>query len=541
MAEKLQYELTLNTRATGTGARDTQTGLDRVTDAQKRLETTTGRTVTTGRSLETFLEDTRDKSKSATYAFYDLDKAMTATGNISNSVANGGVANVGKGVKNVGMIAGQAGFQIQDFAVQVSGGTSALTAFAQQAPQFLGIFGPTGAVAGALVAVGAIAAKVFFSMREEGVKALNVVKETAENVGEMAREDLDTARESIKEAAESAKMLKQEYGETKTASDSYASSALSNAEKIAAAHRTISEILGISIDKFRELNALEQGAADARNLTAQQAINAENERARKAKEAVTEASNQVSQTAQAFDMAKADLVIANAKLEALRAQKKELEDIVKSAPGVLDYLSAPDSNVLGDLLAKRAAAKTARKQLEDPNFEGPLKAAEAKVNALADQTGGPNAAFLKDLEAAEKKLAVAQKQREDTLSAVSIKISEIEQTQKADDLVAKADALKTSTDTFAQELKSSVEKVSASNSTAQATKDNILKIVSDGKITADETKALSQHLVDLTGQLQAGISSTDGNVSRLISVMFSWQQTAADHAKRIAELEKYRR
>jgi len=535
MAEKLQYELTLNTRATGTGARDTQTGLDRVTDAQKRLETTTGRTVTTGRSLETFLEDTRDKSKSATYAFYDLDKAMTATGNISNSVANGGVANVGKGMKNVGMIAGQAGFQVQDFAVQVSGGTSALTAFAQQAPQFLGIFGPTGAVAGALVAVGAIAAKVFFSMREEATEVLNVVKETAENVGEMKTEDLDTARDSIKQAAEAAKILKQEYGETKTASDSYATSALSNAEKIAAAHRTISEILGISIDKFRELNALEKGAADARNLTAQQAINAENERARKAKESVTEAANQVNQTAQAFDTAKADLVIANAKVEALRAQKKELEEAAKINYALLMYDDSPEASALADKGAK------ARQKLADPNFEGELKAAESLANSLVQQTEGPNAAFLKDLQAAEQKLAVAQKEREDTLSAVSIKISEIEQTKQADDLVAKADALKTSTDTFANELKSSVEQVSASTATAQATKDNILKIVSDGNITAEENKRLSQHLVELNGQLQSGISSTDGNVARLISLMFSWQQTNADHAKRIAELEKYRR
>lgn len=46
-----------------------------------------------------------------------------------------------------------AGYQIQDFTVQVAGGQSAMLAFAQQAPQFLGAFGALGAGIGAGVAV----------------------------------------------------------------------------------------------------------------------------------------------------------------------------------------------------------------------------------------------------------------------------------------------------------------------------------------------------------------------------------------------------
>jgi hypothetical protein len=59
------------------------------------------------------------------------------------------------GTRNFGMMAGQVGFQVQDFAVQVANGTSAITAFGQQAPQALGMFGPKGALLGAIVAVGA--------------------------------------------------------------------------------------------------------------------------------------------------------------------------------------------------------------------------------------------------------------------------------------------------------------------------------------------------------------------------------------------------
>ena len=47
----------------------------------------------------------------------------------------------------------QAGYQVGDFAVQLSGGQNALQAFGQQGSQLLGIFGPVGAVLGAAVAI----------------------------------------------------------------------------------------------------------------------------------------------------------------------------------------------------------------------------------------------------------------------------------------------------------------------------------------------------------------------------------------------------
>ncbi|ECP4460377.1 phage tail protein [Salmonella enterica] len=50
----------------------------------------------------------------------------------------------------------QAGYQIQDFIVQVQGGQSALVAFSQQGSQLAGAFGPGGAVAGTLLALGSI-------------------------------------------------------------------------------------------------------------------------------------------------------------------------------------------------------------------------------------------------------------------------------------------------------------------------------------------------------------------------------------------------
>lgn len=61
---------------------------------------------------------------------------------------------------NLRNVVGQAGFQLQDFAVQVQSGTSALTALSQQGSQFLGVFGTAGAAAGAILTVGILVTQI---------------------------------------------------------------------------------------------------------------------------------------------------------------------------------------------------------------------------------------------------------------------------------------------------------------------------------------------------------------------------------------------
>lgn len=66
--------------------------------------------------------------------------------------------NATRSLRGSGSVISQAGFQLQDFFVQVQSGTSALTALSQQGSQFLGAFGPGGAIAGAALAIGAVVA-----------------------------------------------------------------------------------------------------------------------------------------------------------------------------------------------------------------------------------------------------------------------------------------------------------------------------------------------------------------------------------------------
>ena len=92
----------------------------------------------------------------------------------------------------------QAGYQVGDYAVQVANGTSKMQAFGQQAPQFLQIFGPIGAVVGAGVAIFA---------------ALGVaIERSGGAVGDLSNK-LGVLKEPLVAAANSVKSLKASFGD----------------------------------------------------------------------------------------------------------------------------------------------------------------------------------------------------------------------------------------------------------------------------------------------------------------------------------------
>lgn len=74
----------------------------------------------------------------------------------------------------------QAGYQVNDFIVQVQGGQSALVAFSQQGSQLAGAFGPGGAVIGAIIALGSVLAGVLITSLNGGKNAMDALKDAAE-------------------------------------------------------------------------------------------------------------------------------------------------------------------------------------------------------------------------------------------------------------------------------------------------------------------------------------------------------------------------
>lgn len=98
----------------------------------------------------------RVKTDGAAQAAKDLDSfasSAAAADKASDNLGN----TTQKAQPKVGALgskAQQAGYQLQDFVVQVQSGTSVFVAFGQQASQLAGVLGPGGAVLGAVIALG---------------------------------------------------------------------------------------------------------------------------------------------------------------------------------------------------------------------------------------------------------------------------------------------------------------------------------------------------------------------------------------------------
>lgn len=150
----------------------------------------------------------RDTRKQVSGLSRDLSGASSAAGRNAGSMAS--VTTAGEEATRMFRVQKgalqQAGFQFQDLAVQIGGGTSAFVAIGQQGSQLLGVLGPGGALLGALLAIGSVIGGTLYNALgdgEEATKALDAALKTLDNtiemsdgVPELTRQIKELARES---------------------------------------------------------------------------------------------------------------------------------------------------------------------------------------------------------------------------------------------------------------------------------------------------------------------------------------------------------
>lgn len=117
------------------------------------------------------LDNMGDNAQKASGQFKKLDTQLNTTSKVMSSGLRGSVQ--------------QAGYQIQDFIVQVQGGQSALVAFSQQGSQLAGAFGPGGAIVGALIALGTVVAGTLISSLNGGKSAMDALKDASERMNDV--------------------------------------------------------------------------------------------------------------------------------------------------------------------------------------------------------------------------------------------------------------------------------------------------------------------------------------------------------------------
>jgi hypothetical protein len=477
--------------------------------------------------------DTRADTSGAKKAEDALDSLSSSSRKVEE--ASGKAA---AGTSKIGTVATQAGFQVQDFAVQIAGGTSALTAMAQQAPQFLGVFGPGGAIAGALIAVGAVATKVFMTMADDSAAAAEnaaVLADAVEQIGENAAkaigEDIDFGLSQLIAAAEEAESLIDAYDRVTQAQNASATASLANAEKIRQAEVELARLRGENVDELAAISA-ELAAEDAaRTEIARQQIAAQNEQLAKARQQEEIARQVFEQSSAIRADAESQRATEAEKLELLRQQREELTKQAK------ERVTLAESLAQGGLpFIKTQDAERAQRQLEDPAFQALIASTEARVNALDAQLQEQGGKLTEAVNVAARALEEAMLNTSTIAETLAIEIPRIEQTLQADTVKAQVQGLAEIGRTAAEEITAIAESAKPQTTGQAAALETLKAATADNIITANETAKVAAALQALGTSINTGITGVNTNVTTLINAMNTLNARVLEQKRQIDSL-----
>lgn len=413
---------------------------------------------------------------------------------------NASTAAASTGTRQVGQVAAQAGFQVQDFAVQVGAGTSALTAFAQQAPQLLGVFGPTGALAGALVAVGAVATKIFLDMSKGAEDAGKAADELAEKLADMVK------AASADEVARFTSALEQQTATMQ---------GIRQAE------------LGLTDARNKRIAADQQLLKGQQDLTAAaieylgrtgQITNAE-ERLAELRRATAEEQKRL-----AIAEIEAGVQAQRAQYEAIRAQKQDIQEEVASAEKRINDLQTQQARLTQELNRTRAAdVQMVEIGAQAEGYESTAtRAAASQLAGIEKQITD----LFKFIDAAPERLAEVTAQAyeqgykiDQAVEAARIQVEAIEQQFATEQKTATIREAVSRMGTAAQEIQQEIENLQPIGAAQAAAKETLMRAVQDGQITADEQQQVAQSLQTLLGTLRTGQGVTQSTLRELISLV----------------------
>jgi predicted nucleic acid-binding Zn-ribbon protein len=423
-----------------------------------------------------------------------MDKLSTA-----NTQAAAASTAASAGASKVGQVAASAGYQVQDFATQVSMGTSAFTAFAQQAPQFLGVFGPGGALAGALVAVGAIATKVFLDMASN-----------AEAAGEAAQDLADKLTEAYEKRG---------------------------GEKARAAI----DAIRLESDLTNALRESELGLIDVKNNR----IKTEEDLAKKQDDLTEKAIRYLAQIGQ--------ITNAEAALDELRKQSAErqkeaaIADVEAGVQGeIARYNNIKSQRDDLDREVSDAEARIARLQQQQQDLTNQLNISRASDERLI-KAGVEGEGFKSSAVAqAESKLAGIEKQIsglfdfidqapqrigelttasytqaakvDQAVEGAKIEIEKIESEYKLSEKSQAITAASQQMSGAAQAISTAIEGFEPINQAQENAKNQLLQAAADGQITANEQQQVAASLNTLMGTLRAGQNTSISTLQELIRI-----------------------
>lgn len=150
---------------------------EKVGDIYYDVEMDTAQLLTANQQASKALDDLGNQAKGAANGIKSLETQMK-----TSAAAVEQASRAGSGFRSTFQ---QAGYQVQDFIVQVQGGQSALVAFSQQGSQLAGAFGPGGAIVGAFIALGTVLTGVLMSALGNTSNEMDKLEKAAETLNKI--------------------------------------------------------------------------------------------------------------------------------------------------------------------------------------------------------------------------------------------------------------------------------------------------------------------------------------------------------------------
>jgi DNA repair exonuclease SbcCD ATPase subunit len=401
------------------------------------------------------------------------------------------------GASKVGQTAAQAGFQLQDFAVQVGGGTSALTAFAQQAPQLLGAFGPSGAIAGALIAVGAVATKIFMDMAAD-----------AEEAGKSAEEMAEKLSDAFKAAGSAeAKEATAVFQHQRELTNALAASALAlksiQEDRIQLDIQQAKGQASLTTEALKYLEATGQitNAEQAIATVRKQAL--EQERALQVEKVQQEVQRKVNE------------------YQLIAEQRNRAAQDVRDAENRVTELQTQQAELTRQLNMRRESDKTLEARGFAPGPSAETLALEGELQALAIQIE----AFQNVVKETPARLRELTQASFEAAASVDMAAAEaqnqIESINQQFNFQQRAEAIKTATEAVvsgSKEIAQTVERFQPVSEAQAQTKAQLLAVLENGIENQTEQQQVAAQLQALMANLGVGQNITRQNLQELIKI-----------------------
>jgi hypothetical protein len=455
-------------------------------------------------------------------AFYDLDAALKKT-TASAQAAEIQTKKTAAAKSNFGSKITQVGFQMQDFAVQVGSGTSALTALAQQGSQLLGILGPQGALAGAALAIGAVLIQSFSGAAtsaetaKQNAEALALaIDQIRENAEAASKEEIDFAIGAITAATTQAAELRDRFKETLAAQTAYETAALSNVEKVRVAMEELDRLQGKRVDDLASIQAKEDAAAALRELRARQEIEAANKRQQDAADTESGLASQRDETAKLFAKESERLDLLRERLTALREEvslRSKFEEELRGG-AIKQTLKG-----FGDAMTPGTPFEDMLKGFgPKPEQLAEMSSIEGRIADLEKQLSQGGEIF-DSLAETSQEFAAANVRLLDVTNATAITAQKVTEDLQAADIEGKVGTVKAQVDATIQNLEKFVSDFNATTEVQKKAETDITQAIADGTIAADEVFKVTGALKILLGTMKLNETENRSVVDGLIRMV----------------------